>query len=161
MSDLFTLAVGFVLRHEGGYVNDPADPGGETNMGISRRAYPDLPIALLPRDEVIALYRRDYWLPMRCDALPGQVAFLAFDAAVNQGVAGAVRMLQQDLGVEVDGVIGPLTLHAASAHNHDELALRYAARRAVRYATTANFERFGPGWMCRLMDCYRTALVQA
>ena len=156
---LFDAAVGFVLRHEGGYVNDPEDAGGETNWGISRRAYPDLPIALLTREEAVEIYRRDYWQAARCDDLPGQVALLVFDAAVNQGPDAAVRMLQEELGVSVDGDLGPLTLAAATSRNHDDLALGYCARRAMRYATTAGLDRYGRGWYRRLLDAYRTALV--
>lgn len=157
--NLFDTAVAFVLRHEGGYSQDLADPGGETNWGISRRAYPDLPIALLTREEAINIYRRDYWMRMRCDELPGQVALLVFDAAVNQGPDAAVKMLQEELSVAIDGVLGPLTITAATSRNHDDLALGYCARRGMRYAMTKNLDRYGRGWFKRLLDAYRTALV--
>lgn len=159
MSALFDAAVGFVLRHEGGYSTDPNDPGGETSWGISKRSYPALDIEALTREEAIGIYRTDYWMAARCDELPGQVALLVFDAAVNQGLGAAVRMLQEELGVATDGVLGPVTLTAATSRNHDDLALGYCARRAMRYATTANLDRYGRGWFRRLLDAYRTALV--
>ncbi len=155
----FDAAVGFVLRHEGGYVDDPQDPGGETNMGISRRSYPDLSIALLSRDDVIQIYHRDYWQAARCDELPGPVALLVFDGAVNQGLGAAVRMLQEELGVPVDGMMGPVTVGAACAARPDDLALRYAARRAWRYEINRQEERYGLGWFRRLLDCYRLSMV--
>ena len=155
---LFDAAVAFVLRHEGGYSRDSDDPGGETNWGISKRAYPALDIAELTREEAVELYRADYWRAARCDDLPGQVALLVFDAAVNQGLGAAVTMLQDELGVATDGVLGPLTLAAATSRNHDDLALGYCARRAMRYATTKNLDRYGRGWYRGLLDAYRTAL---
>lgn len=162
MSPRFDAAVAFVLRWEGGYSSDPQDAGGETHWGISKRAYPALDIAALTREEAIALYRQDYWDAARCEDLPAQVALLVFDGAVNQGLGAAVWMLQEELGVLArDGVIGPITLQVAGARNHDDLALAYCARRAVAYAQAKTFPRHGLGWMRRLLDAYRFALVSA
>src|SRR5690348_4888364 len=91
MSD-FAAAVAFVLAREGGYVRDPADPGGETNYGISKRQYPSLDIPHLTRDQAISLYERDYWIPCNCDALDQGPALAVFDTAVNLGVAPATSM---------------------------------------------------------------------
>ncbi len=107
----------------------------------------------------MAIYRRAYWMAAHCDELPAQLAVLVFDGAVNQGIGAAIHMLQEELGVAVDGVIGPVTLRAARARNHDDLALRYAARRAWRYEIARQEERFGLGWFRRLFACYRLALV--
>lgn len=83
----------FVLAWEGGYTDDPTDPGGRTNFGISQRAYPDLDIASLTREDAVAIYRRDYWTPAGCDGLPPPMALVAFNASVNCGVARARKWL--------------------------------------------------------------------
>lgn len=92
----FASAVAFVLRQEGGYVANPADPGGETHYGISKRAYPDLDIAALTPDGAKAIYYRDYW-PVAA-ALPMPLALVVFDTAVNMGRAAAQTLLLQSAG---------------------------------------------------------------
>jgi lysozyme family protein len=154
----FDAAVGFVLSHEGGYSNDAHDPGGETRYGISKRAYPDEDIAGLTVERARAIYRADYWDRCKCDALPGPVALLVFDSAVNQGATTAIQMLQRAVGVVADGIIGPVTLAAVSAQNGRELVVHVAAERGYRYGRTGTFQRFGRGWMRRLMGCLAEAL---
>ena len=149
MSDRFALAVSGVLRAEGGYVNDPADPGGETKFGISKAAYPALDIAALTEDDARAIYRRDYWDACRCDSLPAPLDWLVFDAAVNQGVQAAGKMLQGAVGVAVDGKIGPATV-AAAKRADAEAPARFMTLRAMRYADTPGWPRYGAGWMKRL-----------
>src|SRR5690606_34526085 len=88
----FAVAVEVVLRHEGGYVHDPADPGGETNWGISKRSYPHLDIASLTREQAIEIYRRDWWNRHGYDRIKSlDVAVKTFDLAVNMGPAAAHR----------------------------------------------------------------------
>jgi len=114
-------ALSFVLEHEGGYVNDPDDPGGETNFGICARAYPDVDIAALTRAGAKEIYRRDYWHAQNCDQMPAHVALVMFDTAVNLGLRAAGRLLQRSINAQfidgevvpslvVDGVIGTRTL---------------------------------------------------
>jgi lysozyme family protein len=150
----FNRAFRIVVGEEGGYVNDPRDPGGETKYGISKRAYPDEDIRNLTLDRARELYRRDYWDRVRGDELPYRWALLVFDAAVNQGVEPAVRMMQDALGVMVDGRIGPRTLAAAQSDD-DRRPARFLALRVFRYQRTANFDRFGYGWITR---CFVIAL---
>src|SRR5581483_11873606 len=107
MPDPFQAAVDFVLAAEGGIVDDPSDPGGLTRFGISQRAYPNLDIRRLTLADAKALYRKDYWDACSCDKLPPGIAFVVFDAAVNQGVSASIRMLQRAVSVKEDGVIGP------------------------------------------------------
>ena len=149
MSDRFALAVSGVLRAEGGYVNDPADPGGETKFGISKAAYPALDIAALTEDDARAVYRRDYWDACRCDSLPAPLDWLVFDAAVNQGVQAAGKMLQGAVGVAVDGKIGPATV-AAAKRADAEAPARFMTLRAMRYASSPGWVRYGAGWVKRL-----------
>jgi lysozyme family protein len=96
--DNFPASIVFVLAREGGYVHDPVDAGGETNFGISKRAYPDLDIKSLTRADAEVIYRRDYWVPAKCDQLPWPLALCHFDAAVNHGVGQATRFLAKSNG---------------------------------------------------------------
>lgn len=95
----FRVSLQFVLKHEGGYVNDPADPGGETKWGISKRAYPNLDIANLTPDQASDIYARDYWLAAGCDPLPLPYCTVVFDSAVNHGVSRAVGWRNQATSV--------------------------------------------------------------
>lgn len=151
----FDRAVALVLEREGGYVNDSRDPGGETNFGISKRAYPHLDIARLTEADAKGIYRRDYWQPIMGDDLPAPVAILAFDTAVNQGCRTAIQLLQTAAGVSVDFVIGPRTVLAASKPG---VAAEFAALRALRYANTTGVDRYGKGWYRRLFNIFETAV---
>lgn len=148
MSD-FDKSFEHVIGIEGGYVNDPKDPGGETKFGISRRAYPAEDIRNLSLERAKFLYRRDYWDAIKGDALPYPLNLFVFDAAVNQGVDPAIRLLQKTLNVAQDGVLGGQTIKAAQAMRNESVAL-YLADRAVRYAGTRNFDVYGRGWLKRL-----------
>ena len=127
----FDRAVAMVLRHEGGYVNDPKDPGGETRFGISKRAYPDVDILHLTEDEAKAIYKRDYWDKLRPDEIPEPLAICLFDAAVNMGRDKAVRLLQRACGVAQDGVMGGNTI--AAANRLSEAVVRFSTERAIAY----------------------------
>lgn len=158
---LFEEAVAMVLRYEGGETNDPQDPGKRTKYGISSKTHPGVDLDTLTREGAMEIYRTEYWDTCQCDALPGQVAIILFDSAVNQGVPTAIRLLQREVQVTQDGVMGAQTLEAVRARIHDDLAARLTARRAVAYAQMPKslFERFGFGWMVRTVDAYRTAVV--
>lgn len=153
----FTYAVNEVLRSEGGLVNDPADKGGLTNWGISQRAYPGVDIAKLTKEEAIAIYYRDYWLAAKCDKLPPALATVVFDAAVNQGVEKAARMLQTALGVTVDGLIGQQTIARANLIPRTAV-VDFTAQRILHYASLPTFSRYGKGWVARAI---RTAMGAA
>lgn len=99
----FDDAVNLVLQHEGGYVSDPNDPGGETNFGISKRSYPALDIKHLTRPEAIEIYRRDWWERYGMDRVPAFVAPKLFDAMVNMGPSTAVKCLQRALRADSSG----------------------------------------------------------
>src|SRR5690606_3461871 len=120
MDERFLRAVEVVLRHEGGYVNDPHDPGGETKYGISKRSYPSLDIANLTREDAIAIYYKDFWQRHNYAQLQDDiVATKLLDMAVNMGPATAHRLLQEalvflDYDIAVDGIIGPQTIRAAN-----------------------------------------------
>lgn len=158
MSDAFKRAVTEVLRHEGGYVNDPADRGGETNFGISKRSYPALDIKALTRDDAVALYHRDYWAPLKCDEMPYAVALALFDCAVNQGAGIAPKLLQRAAGVKTDGVIGRETLRAVSGADPDDLLVKFLTQRALRYTTAPTLAAHGKAWFARLFSVHQAAL---
>jgi lysozyme family protein len=153
----FERAMEFVLRWEGGYVNDPADPGGETNYGISKRAHPEMDIPSLTREMACEIYRAKYWDAIRGDELPYPLAMVTMDAAVLHGPANAVRFLQRALGVKDDGRIGKLTmakiesLDFTNQVTHKAIQHRgwFIASIVQRDPTQA---RFLGGWIARLLD---------
>jgi lysozyme family protein len=135
---------------EGGYTNNPSDPGGATKYGISQSAYPSLDIANLTLVQAQAIYLRDYWDACHCSSLPACIAGLVFDAAVNQGADWARRALQSAVGASTDGVIGPKTLAAVSAADVATLHATIGWLREARYRSLADFTTFGHGWIIRL-----------
>lgn len=153
----FEEAFDVVVGTEGGYVNDPQDPGGETNWGISKRAYPKLDIKNLSKNEAEAIYLRDYWLKCRCADLPGFWRLPVFDCAVNQGCGDAIEFLQRAVGVADDGIFGPKTLAAvdrAGIQAFDD----FQVYRVLDYARLSTFGRYGKGWLRRVMLTFRKPL---
>ena len=161
----FAWSLARILAFEGGFSDDPFDPGGPTNKGITLATYArfrgeiitaesharlEAELRAIPDDLVARIYRERYWRPALCSRLPSPLAHFHFDAAVNQGVGGAARMLQEALGVEIDGEIGPLTLAAANGRPLGETLERYAAARRARYRALQHFWRFGRGWLSRV-----------
>ena len=131
----------------GGYTNDPKDPGGETKWGISKRSFPNEDIRNLTRERAVELYRTEFWDRLRTDELSIPLSIVLFDIAVNQGLPTAVRLLQRACGVAQDGVMGGNTI--AAANRFKDIVVRLSAERAVRYANTANFDRNARGWLRR------------
>lgn len=155
-STAFGLAVRWVIDVAEGGAKLVTDQGGPTRYGISQRVYPGEDIEHLARARAEALYLRDYWEPIQGDALPGALALVVFDAAVNQGVVRAVRLLQGCLGVATDGIMGPETLAAARRAPVSELVARYLVARLQAYAGLARAwpELHGAslyGWQCRVL----------
>ena len=119
------------MAHEGGYVADSRDPGGETKYGISKRSYPGEDIKNLTLGRAKQIYLRDFWGPAGCDAVPAGIRFDLFDMAVNSGVKAAIRTLQRTVGEAPDGVLGPLTLQAVQSTDPMRIAVRFNAQRLV------------------------------
>lgn len=147
----FDRAFDLLIGHEGGYVNNPDDPGGETNFGISKRAYPGEDIRNLTIDRAKQIYRRDYWNKISGDKLPPKIAFLTFDAAVNSGVSQAVKWLQEAVGTTRDGVIGPKTITAAWAAASTDVALKMLDFRLAFLERLSTYAVFGRGWRRRII----------
>jgi lysozyme family protein len=161
MADGFDACLAFTLREEGGYVDDAADPGGATNMGITLATYrqwsDDQQLGALQVEDMTertarAIYRSLYWNPLRADALPAGVDLSVFDMGVNAGAWGSARLLQRALGFtgeEVDGCIGPETLDAAAKCDARSLVDDLADRQAAYYRALSDFPTFGTGWLNR------------
>lgn len=152
----FDQAFDTLLKHEGGFVDHPDDPGGATRYGVTeavarevgyRGDMRDLPLDLAKR-----IYRERYWDAVRAEQLPAQVRYVVFDAAVNSGVGQAARWLQRAVGVRDDGVIGPQTLAAAAQHNPEALTRRFLSQRLRFMSGLANWPAFGRGWARRIAD---------
>lgn len=161
----FDRALKHVLAMEGGFTDDPHDPGGPTNKGITlevfarwksvtveatSRARLVEDLKRIPDDVVRAIYEARYWRPGRCQELPAQISLFHFDACVNHGVTGAARLLQAALGVASDGEIGPKTLAAVKQRATSEVLDAYAEVRRARYRSLPHFWRFGRGWLARV-----------
>lgn len=157
--DYFEVAMEHVFQWEGGYVNDPKDPGGETKYGISKRAYPKLDIKNLTKGQAREIYYRDYWKSCRCDELPGPMALMVFDAAVNQGPSRAKKFLQASVGVKQDGIVGPNTIRAAHEADLKLVMIYFSVKRALHYTSLSTFKRYGRGWLNRLFDTHGTAMT--
>lgn len=147
---IFDDAFTRLLGHEGGYVNHAADPGGETNWGISKRSYPAVNIRELTRDHARMIYLTDYWGPAGCDAVPDGIKADLFDMAVHAGVRTAVRCLQRAVGETADGLLGPLTLQAVQSMPPLRLAARFNGQRLAALTELHTWPAFGKGWARRI-----------
>lgn len=145
-----------ILKHEGGYVNHPSDPGGATKYGITeavarKHGYTEhmsyLPLALAK-----AIYKTDYWTRIKGDSLPPAVGFHVLDAAVNHGVGNSIRWLQRSVGVADDGSIGPVTLSAVRTKAAIDVVLLFNAERLSFYTKLSTWSSFGKGWVRRVAD---------
>ena len=144
-----------VLEHEGGYVDDPTDAGGETKYGISKRAYPDEDIKELTIERAKELYKRDYWDRYRTADLPDRLRHIYVDMCINMGGGRAIKILQEACNsknankIDIDGGIGPATIKAASSVE----PFRLRAYRVMFYAELVmkkpEQERFWVGWFRR------------
>ena len=146
-----------VLHHEGGYVNDPDDPGGETNFGIAKRSHPDVDIKNLTKDGAKEIYYQDYWVKNRVPQMPEDLKHIYFDMCVNQGRGRAVKILQRAANakgadLKVDGGLGPKTIGSLK---NVELE-RVRAYRIKYYADLVtrkpDLEKFYFGWFRRGLE---------
>ena len=160
-----------VLKHEGGYVDHPRDPGGATNLGVTlgtAKAYRldiDLDgdvdkndVRLLTPTTAAPVYKDGYWLKCQCDKLPAGVDYMVFDLAVNSGTNRAIRYLQRAVGAVEDGKLGPKTLLLVNNHEAADTIRRLADLREAFYHSLSTFSTFGKGWIRRLNDVEHTAL---
>jgi len=165
----FQACLPIILKSEGGFVDDPEDPGGATNLGVSlktlsswlgRRATVAEVRALKPAD-VAPIYEARYYNAAYANDCPAGVDLIVFDEAVNQGVGRAVKSLQRCAGVAADGAFGPKTKAAVDAMAPAELIDRIAADREALYRALPTFGHFGEGWLARLARTKADALKMA
>ena len=156
MEDPFRTALAFTLKFEGGLVDNPDDPGGLTNFGISQRSYPGEDIRGLTRKRVEQIYRQDFWDTLEGDKLPPEVAFVLFDYAVHAGVSRSIRDLQVIVHTPSDGIMGPATHHAMSFYSVPYIVtelLLARGRLMVRLGRRKKYLPFLAGWVDRLIAC--------
>ena len=157
----FDTAFDRLIGHEGGYVNHPNDPGGETKFGITRRtarAYGYMgSMHELTREEARTIYRQGYWNRAQADKYDPAIAFQLFDAAVNHGIGQAIRFLQRAVGVADDGIVGPVTLAAVRSMSVSNVLAHFNAERLVFYTNLSTWSSFGKGWTRRIAANLRFA----
>jgi lysozyme family protein len=162
----FEEALALVLRHEGGFVQHPADPGGATKFGITRetlsrargRAVSVEDVRHLTPEETASIYRRFYWDAVQADALAPGLDLALFDLAVHSGPAKAVRMLQCVLGVQADGIMGPVTLKAARKADSEHVIRNLIRVRLEFLSRLRTWPVFGRGWQRRVLNVEQAAL---
>lgn len=155
----FDEAFDRLLGNEGNYSNDPADPGGETRWGISKRSYPNVDIRILSRDDAKAIYLRDFWVGGQMNQYDGALAFQVFDAAVNHGIQRAIKLLQTAVGVAPDGNVGPVTIAAVRAMRVPDALALFIAARLDFWRGLSTWHSFGAGWAGRTVADIRYAVL--
>lgn len=166
----FETSLPFVLQWEGGFVDNPADPGGRTNRGVTQKVYdrwraqqnlPQRDVKLLEDEEMQAIYRAGYWVPAHCEDLIGPLNLVEFDTAVNMGVGRAIRLLQTVAGCGVDGAFGNETRDALDACDQGSAVIAYCTAREQYYralvARNPRLTVFLKGWLNRLNALRRQA----
>lgn len=170
MRDNYERSLALVLQHEGGYVNHPDDPGGETNRGITARTYasyrincglPERSVREITDQEVSDIYYRNYWCEIEGDELPPGIDYATFDSAVNSGPARGAKWLQHALLVTIDGSIGPQTIAAAKAADPVKTIGAMCDLRLEFLRGLGTWATFGRGWQRRVDDVRRVATEMA
>jgi lysozyme family protein len=156
MTGNFKECLDLVLKSEGGWVNHPQDPGGETNLGVTKRVWeeyvghPVKTMKNLTKDDVAPLYEQKYWRPCYCEVLPRGLDFVVFSMGVNAGPGRSVKLLQQSIGCVPDGIIGPRTRELISSSNGTTLIAKFSETRREYYRSLKLFPVFGKGWLNRV-----------
>lgn len=159
--DLFKDLFDRLMKHEGGYVNHPKDPGGETMWGVTKRVavahgYHG-PMRQLPKATAQKIADKSYWQAVNGDELPRVVAWQVVDAAYNHGNRQAIKFLQRAIGASADGLIGPRTLAAVKAMDKNDIVFKFNAERLEFYTNLGTWATFGRGWTRRISANLRYA----
>ena len=160
----FQSCLDLVLKSEGGWVNNPKDPGGETNLGVTKRVWeeyvghPVESLKKLTKADVAPLYELKYWRPCYGEVLPRGLDFVVFSMGINAGPGRSVKLLQSAIGCVPDGVIGPRTRELISKSNCANLIAKFSETRREYYRTLKTFPIFGKGWLNRVDQEEREAL---
>ena len=165
MKSNFDKAIAALLISEGGFVNNPKDPGGMTNLGVTKTVWEgwtghdatETTMRNLSTSDVTPLYRKKYWDAVQGDSLPSGLDYCVFDTAVNSGAGRSIKLLQRSIGVAEDGAIGPNTLAAILVADVGQLIDKYCAARQDFLQSLATFDTFGKGWTRRVSEVNLTA----
>jgi lysozyme family protein len=160
MKENLLLAMTALLKHEGGFVNHPADPGGMTNLGVTQKVWEEWVGHSVSEQEMRALtpaivapmYKQKYWDKIHGDDLPSGVDLAVFDCCVNSGPGRAAKMLQKVLGVTQDGAIGAQTLLKTTTVDSSKLVADYNAERLAFLQALPTWDTFGKGWGRRVAE---------
>ena len=162
MKENFDKCLEMLLHHEGGYVNHPDDPGGETNLGVTKKVYVasggKKSMKKLTVKDVAPIYKKSYWARLKCDDLPSGLDFCAFDWGVNSGTGRAAKALQKICGASVDGAIGPKTLALINRQNPKYMIEEFGKIRQEFYESLGTFKTFGKGWTRRNKETTETSI---
>jgi lysozyme family protein len=162
MKDNFDECLKMLLHHEGGYVNHPKDPGGETNLGVTKRVYEKWggtkDMKDLTVEDVAPIYKKEYWDKCKCDDLESGVDWAVFDWAVNSGTGRAAKAIQKICGAAQDGAIGPKTLALIGTQNTEYVIEEFGKIRQDFYESLKTFDTFGKGWTRRNKETTAKAL---
>jgi lysozyme family protein len=156
MTGNFKECLDLVLKSEGGWVNHPSDPGGETNLGVTKRVWeeyvghPVESLKNLTKEDVAPLYEQKYWRPCYGEVLPRGLDFVVFSMGINAGTGRSIKLLQLSIGCVPDGVIGPTTRGLISNSNSATLIAKFSESRREYYRSLKNFPIFGKGWLSRV-----------
>jgi lysozyme family protein len=161
MKENYESALAHVLKSEGLWSDNPADPGGATMKGITLSVYREWrrnthitkeELRVIPDEEVYNLYKELYWNKVQGDNLPAGVDYAVFDAAVNMGVGRAAKLIQEAAGVTADGVLGPASLSAIQKTEAKELIEKFSQLKEEFYRSLGTFPTFGVGWLRRVAE---------
>ena len=162
MKDNFDECLKMLLHHEGGYVNHPKDPDGETNLGVTKRVYEKWggtkDMKDLTVEDVAPIYKKEYWDRCKCDDLESGVDWAVFDWAVNSGTGRAAKAIQKICGASQDGAIGPKTLALIGTQNTEYVIEEFGKIRQDFYESLKTFDTFGKGWTRRNKETTAKAL---
>lgn len=167
MKENFVPSLKKVLEHEGGFVNHPQDPGGMTNLGVTKRVWEEWvghpvdekEMRSLTPEKIGPMYKKRYWDAIQGDELPAGVDYVVFDFAVNGGPGRATKILQSAIGAAPDGKIGPLTMAALRKANPQEVITNFTVEREKFYKSLPTFATFGKGWLRRTDESKISALT--
>ena len=161
MKNNYDAALQHVLKSEGLWSDNPADPGGATMKGITLSVYREWKrnphisteeLMVIPDEEVYNLYKELYWNKVQGDYLPAGVDYAVFDSAVNMGVGRAAKLIQEAVGVTADGVLGPASVSAIQKTDPKELIEKFSQLKENFYRSLGTFPTFGVGWLRRVAE---------
>jgi lysozyme family protein len=167
MKENFDSALKMILKSEGGFVNHKLDPGGMTNLGVTKKVWEawvgkavgEKEMRALTPATVAPLYKKQYWDAVKADELPTGLDYLMFDFAINAGLGRAIKTMQKAIGTNPDGAIGPKTMQALKDADQADLIAKFSMEKELFYKSLPTFATFGKGWMRRVAEAQSHAVT--